>query len=134
MQFSMSDFGFFNGWIGRLNLVGVIYSFMSDFGFFNGRIGRVNLVGVIYSSMSDLGLFSGQIGRLNLIGVIQFSMLDFGINGWIEKLNLVGVTLLLDCLKRWQSHHKCHHPHRFNEHATKNEKWNGKPTLECVNG
>ena len=28
----------------------------------------------------------------------------------------------------------CHHPHRFNELATKSEKWNGKPRLECVDG
>ena len=41
---------------------------------------------------------------------------------------------LLDCLKRWQSDHTYHHPHRFNELATKSEKWNGKPRLECVNG
>ena len=27
-----------------------------------------------------------------------------------------------------------HHPHRFNELATKSEKWNGKPRLECVDG
>ena len=40
---------------------------------------------------------------------------------------------LLDCLKRWQSHHTCHHHNRFNELATKNEKWNGKPRLACVN-
>ena len=32
------------------------------------------------------------------------------------------------------TNHTCHHPHRFNELATKNEKWNGKPRLECVNG
>ena len=30
--------------------------------------------------------------------------------------------------------HTCHHRHRFNELATKSEKWNGKPTLKCVNG
>ena len=40
----------------------------------------------------------------------------------------------LDCFKRWQSDHTCHHSHRFNELATKSEKWNGKPRLECVNG
>ena len=40
----------------------------------------------------------------------------------------------MHCLKRWQSDHTCHHPHRFNELATKSEKWNGKPRLECVNG
>ena len=28
----------------------------------------------------------------------------------------------LDCLKRWQSNNTCHHPHRFNELATKSEK------------
>ena len=33
-----------------------------------------------------------------------------------------------------QSDHTCHHPHRFNELATKSEKWNGKPRLECVDG
>ena len=33
----------------------------------------------------------------------------------------------MDCLKRQQSDHTCHHPHRFNELATKSEKWNGKP-------
>ena len=34
-----------------------------------------------------------------------------------------------------QSDHTCHHPHRFNElAATKSEMWNGKPSLECVNG
>ena len=37
----------------------------------------------------------------------------------------------LDCLKRWQSDH---HPHRFLELATKGEKWNGRPGLECVDG
>ena len=30
--------------------------------------------------------------------------------------------------------HTCHHPHRFNELATKSEKWNGKPRAECDNG
>ena len=40
----------------------------------------------------------------------------------------------LDCLKRRQSDHTCHHPHRFNELATKSEKWNGKPRLKCVDG
>ena len=40
----------------------------------------------------------------------------------------------LDCLKRWQSDHTCHRPHRFNELATKSEKWNGKPRLACVDG
>ena len=25
-------------------------------------------------------------------------------------------------------------PHRFNEFATKSEKWNGKPRMECVDG
>ena len=40
----------------------------------------------------------------------------------------------LDCLKRWQSDHTCHPPHRFSELATKSEKWNGKPRLECVDG
>ena len=39
----------------------------------------------------------------------------------------------LDCLKRWQSDHTCYHPHRFNELATKSEKWIGKPWPECVN-
>ena len=38
------------------------------------------------------------------------------------------------CLKRWQSDHTCHHPNRFNELATKSEKWNGKPRPECVDG
>ena len=28
----------------------------------------------------------------------------------------------------------CHHPHRFNDLATKSEKWNGKARPECVNG
>jgi len=44
---------------------------------------------------------------------------------------------LLDCLKRWQSEHTYHHPHRFNELAIKNiknEEWNGKPRLKCTNG
>ena len=41
---------------------------------------------------------------------------------------------LLDCLKRLQSDHTRHHPHKFNELATKSEKWNGKPRLECVDG
>ena len=36
---------------------------------------------------------------------------------------------LLQCLMR--SNHTCHYPHRFNELATKSEKWNGKPRLEC---
>ena len=40
----------------------------------------------------------------------------------------------LDCLKRWQSDHTCHHPHRVKELATKSKKWNGKPRLECVDG
>ena len=40
----------------------------------------------------------------------------------------------LDYLKRWQLDRTCHHPHRFNELAAKNEKWNGKPRLECVSG
>ena len=39
---------------------------------------------------------------------------------------------MLDCLKRWQSNHTCHHPYRFNELPT--EKWNGKPRLKRVNG
>ena len=42
--------------------------------------------------------------------------------------------LPLDCLKMWQSDHTCHHPNRFNELATKSEKWNGTPRLVCVNG
>ena len=33
-----------------------------------------------------------------------------------------------------QLDHIGHHPHRFNEPATKSEKWNGKPRLECVDG
>ena len=37
-----------------------------------------------------------------------------------------------DCLKRWQSDHACHYPDRFNELATKSEKWNGKSRQECV--
>ena len=40
----------------------------------------------------------------------------------------------LDCLKRWQSDHTCRHPHRFNQLATRSEKWNGKRRLECVDG
>ena len=32
-------------------------------------------------------------------------------------------------LKRWQSDYTCHHPHRFNELATKSERWNAKPRL-----
>ena len=41
----------------------------------------------------------------------------------------------LDCLERWQTvrPHNCHHSHRFNNPATKSEKWNGKPRLACVN-
>ena len=35
------------------------------------------------------------------------------------------------CPKRWQSDHTCHHPDGSNELATKSEKWNGKPRLEC---
>ena len=38
------------------------------------------------------------------------------------------------CLKRWQSDHTCHHSHRFYQLATKSEKWNGKPRLECADG
>ena len=30
---------------------------------------------------------------------------------------------------RGDSQTTCHHPHRFNEFATKSEKWNGKPRL-----
>ena len=30
--------------------------------------------------------------------------------------------------------HTCHPPHRFNELATKSKRWNGKPSLERVNG
>ena len=41
---------------------------------------------------------------------------------------------LLDYLKRRQSDHICHHPHRFNELATKTENWNRKPRLERANG
>ena len=41
---------------------------------------------------------------------------------------------MLDRLKRRQSDHTCRHPHRFNGLATKSEKWNGKPRLECVIG
>ena len=41
---------------------------------------------------------------------------------------------LLDYLKRWKSDHTCHHPRRLNDIATKREKWNGKPRLECVDG
>ena len=40
----------------------------------------------------------------------------------------------MDCLKRCQSDHTCHHSHRFNKLATKSEKWNGKPRLDCVDG
>ena len=39
---------------------------------------------------------------------------------------------LLVRLKRWQSDHTCHPPHRFNELGTKNEKWNGKPRSETA--
>ena len=35
---------------------------------------------------------------------------------------------------RGESDHTSHHPHRFNDLATKSEKWNGKPRLECVDG
>ena len=43
------------------------------------------------------------------------------------------------CVLRWiasrgDSQTTRHHPHRFNELATKSEKWNGKPTVECVDG
>ena len=41
---------------------------------------------------------------------------------------------VLRLIKRWQSDHTCRHPHRFNERATKSEKWNGKPRPECVDG
>ena len=34
----------------------------------------------------------------------------------------------------WSVFRWCHHAHRFNELATKNEKWTGKPKLECVDG
>ena len=40
----------------------------------------------------------------------------------------------LDCFKKWKSDHTCHHHRRFNDIATKREKWNGKPRLECVSG
>ena len=40
----------------------------------------------------------------------------------------------LDFLKRLQSDHTCHPPHRFNELGTNNDKWNGRPWLECVDG
>ena len=36
------------------------------------------------------------------------------------------------CPKKWKSDHTCHHPHRFNELATKSEKWKWKPRLACV--
>ena len=35
----------------------------------------------------------------------------------------------LDCLKRWQSDHTSHHPHRLNELATKSQMWNEKPAI-----
>ena len=35
---------------------------------------------------------------------------------------------------RGDSQTTCHHPHRLNELATKSEKWNGKPRLECADG
>ena len=34
---------------------------------------------------------------------------------------------------RGESDHTYHHPHRFYDFAIKNEKWNVKPRLECVN-
>ena len=37
----------------------------------------------------------------------------------------------VDHLKRWQSDHTCHHPHRFN--VKKCKKWNGNSRLVCVN-
>ena len=40
----------------------------------------------------------------------------------------------LDCFKRWQSDHTCHHPHRLSELSTERKKWNGKTKLECVDG
>ena len=36
-------------------------------------------------------------------------------------------------MKHWMQS-PCHHPHRFNELATRSEMWNGNPRLECVNG
>ena len=62
---------------------------------------------------------------------------------WESKLNndinwSTCFSSMLDCFKRWQSDHTCHHPHRFSEIATKNylkkkKKWNGKPRLDYVN-
>ena len=50
---------------------------------------------------------------------------------WKWKQSVSHPCPLLDCLKRWQSDHTCHHPHRFSELATESEKQNGKPRLEC---
>ena len=38
---------------------------------------------------------------------------------------------MMDCLKRWhwQSDHTSHHPHRFNELATKSQMWNENPAI-----
>ena len=44
---------------------------------------------------------------------------------WQLAVCIIGLTGVSDT---------CHHPHRFNELATKSEKWNGKPRLECVSG
>ena len=38
----------------------------------------------------------------------------------------------LECLKRWQSDHTCHHPHRFNELATKSENGIGSPNRNVL--
>ena len=40
--------------------------------------------------------------------------------------------LSLDCPRRRQSDHTCHHPHRLSKLVTKCEKWNAKPRLSWV--
>ena len=40
--------------------------------------------------------------------------------------------LSLDCPRRRQSDHTCHHPHRLSKLVTKCEKWNAKPRLTWV--
>ena len=57
----------------------------------------------------------------------------YGLNLQLDKWSLKQSPLPpLDCLMGGQSDQTCHHPHRFNDN--KNEKWNGKPRLVCVNG
>ena len=57
------------------------------------------------------------------------------VSNFSSTMEVEAVTHAFHWFAPRQSDHTCHHPHRFNElAATKSEMWNGKPSLECVNG